>query len=44
VRAEEVPAVVEKALNVYEAKKRPGESFASWSRRHSVKELQEMFS
>jgi hypothetical protein len=29
---------------VYEEKKRSGESFVDWSRRHSMKELQEMFS
>jgi ferredoxin-nitrite reductase len=44
VRAEEVPALVEKVLGIYEARKKSGESFVSWTRRHAVKELQEMFS
>ncbi len=44
VRAEEVPALVEKVLGIYEAKKKPGETFVAWSRRHSMKELQELFS
>jgi ferredoxin-nitrite reductase len=44
VRAEEVPALVEKILGLYEAKKKTGETFVTWARRHPVKELQEMFS
>jgi ferredoxin-nitrite reductase len=44
VRAEEIPAVVEKILGVYEAKKKTGESFIAWTRRHSLKELQEILS
>jgi ferredoxin-nitrite reductase len=40
VRAEEVPALVEKILNTYEAKKKPGETFVTWTRRHSLNELQ----
>ena len=44
VRAEEVPAVVENVIRIYEVKKKPGETFVSWTRRHSVKELQEYFS
>ena len=44
VRADEVPALVEKVIRLYEAKKNSGETFVAWSRRHAVKELQEMFS
>ncbi len=44
VRATEVNALVEKVLVTYEAKKHLGETFVQWSRRHSVKELQEFLS
>lgn len=44
VRATEVNALVEKVFVTYEAKKTTGESFVQWSRRHSVKELQEFLS
>jgi ferredoxin-nitrite reductase len=44
VHVDEVPHLVEKILGVYETKKKNGESFVSWSRRHSLKELQELFS
>jgi ferredoxin-nitrite reductase len=44
VRATEVNALVEKVLVTYEAKKNRGETFVAWSRRHSVKELQEFLS
>ncbi len=44
VNATEVPALAEQILRTYQAKKQSGESFVAWSRRHSVKELQEMFS
>lgn len=44
VRAEEIPSLVEKTLGVYEAKKKQGESFVEWTRRHSMKELQEFLS
>ncbi len=44
VRASEVNALVEKVLVTYEAKKQRGESFVQWTRRHSVKELQEFLS
>jgi ferredoxin-nitrite reductase len=44
VRITELAALTEKILRVYEEKKRSGESFVDWSRRHSMKELQEMFS
>jgi ferredoxin-nitrite reductase len=40
VRAEEVPPLVEKVLGIYEAKKKPGETFVTWTRRHSLNELQ----
>ncbi len=42
VRAEEVPDLVEKALDAYERLRRPGETFVAWARSHSVKELQEI--
>src|SRR5437868_7208642 len=32
VRAEELPALVEKILGVYETKKKTGETFVTWSR------------
>jgi ferredoxin-nitrite reductase len=44
IRATEVPALVEKILVTYDAKKSRGETFVEWSRRHSVKELQEFLS
>lgn len=44
VRAQEIPALVEKVLGVYEARKQPGETFVAWTRRHSLKELQELLS
>ena len=44
VRASEVNALVEKILTTFEAKKNRGETFVQWTRRHSVKELQEFFS
>ncbi|MEO7413528.1 MAG: NirA family protein [Opitutaceae bacterium] len=44
VRATEVNGVVEKLLSGYGAEKKRGETFVAWTRRHSVKELQEKFS
>ena len=44
VRAVDVPPLVEKILAGFESKKKAGESFVTWSRRHSVNELQVMFS
>lgn len=44
VRAGEINPLVEKILTLYTAQKRRGESFVEWTRRHSVKELQEKFS
>jgi ferredoxin-nitrite reductase len=44
VRAGEVNTLVEKILATYEARKQRGETFAAWTRRHSVKELQEFLS
>jgi ferredoxin-nitrite reductase len=44
VRASEVNALAEKILTTFEAKKSRGETFAQWTRRHSVKALQEFFS
>ena len=44
VRATEVNEQIEAFLKTYEARKTNGETFVQWARRHSVKELQEMFS
>jgi ferredoxin-nitrite reductase len=44
IRAVEVNALIESFLTTYEARKQSGETFVQWSRRHTVKELQEMFS
>jgi ferredoxin-nitrite reductase len=44
VRAAEVNALIEKVLVNFEARKERGETFVQWTRRHSVKELQEFFS
>ncbi len=44
VRAEEVPALTEKILRAYNERKTSGETFVQWTRRHSVKELQEFLS
>ncbi|HVU31878.1 MAG TPA: NirA family protein [Opitutaceae bacterium] len=44
LRATEVPDLVEKAIGIYESHKRPGETFVEWTRRQSVKELQEVLS
>jgi ferredoxin-nitrite reductase len=44
VRITELAPLTEKILRVYEGKKQTGESFVEWSRRHSMKELQELFS
>jgi ferredoxin-nitrite reductase len=40
----EVPALLERVLRTYLDKRRAGESFAAFTRRHEVKLLQEMFS
>ena len=44
IRATEVSALTEQILRTYQARKKTGESFIEWSRRHSTKELQELFS
>jgi ferredoxin-nitrite reductase len=44
VRADEVPALVENLLAGYEQRKAVGESFVAWTRRHTVGQIQEMFS
>ena len=44
VRATEVPALTEKILRTYNTRKTSGETFVQWTRRHSVKELQEFLS
>jgi ferredoxin-nitrite reductase len=40
----EVPALLERVLKVYLKQRHPGETFAAFTRRHEVKQLQEMFS
>ncbi len=44
VAAEELPALVAKILSTYQQRHAPGETFVQWARRHSVGELQELFS
>ncbi|AOS46172.1 Sulfite reductase [ferredoxin] [Lacunisphaera limnophila] len=44
IAADELPALTEKVLVTYRTRCTPGESFVQWTRRHSVKELQEMLS
>lgn len=39
-----LPALLERVLTVFQQRRRPGETFAEFSRRHEVRELQEMFS
>jgi ferredoxin-nitrite reductase len=40
----EIPGLLERILKTYLARRQPGETFASFTRRHEVRELQEMFS
>jgi ferredoxin-nitrite reductase len=40
----EIPALLERVLKTYLTGRKSGESFASFTRRHEVKQLQEMFS
>jgi ferredoxin-nitrite reductase len=44
IAADEIPALVEKILLTYRDRRAAGESFVQWTRRHSVKEIQEMLS
>jgi ferredoxin-nitrite reductase len=44
VAAEELPPLVEKILVTYRDRRTAGETFVQWTRRHSVKELQEFLS
>ncbi len=44
VHAVEINALVDKVLATFQAKKSRGETFVEWTRRHSVKELQEILS
>ncbi|HYD83177.1 MAG TPA: NirA family protein, partial [Opitutus sp.] len=44
IRAEELPTLTEKIVRTYETKKHPGETFVQWTRRHTLKELQELLS
>ncbi|MCC7375614.1 MAG: NirA family protein [Verrucomicrobiales bacterium] len=41
---EQIPALLERALKVFLARRQPGETFAAFTRRHDVAQLQEMFS
>jgi ferredoxin-nitrite reductase len=41
---EELPALLERVLKTYLAQRAPHETFAAFTRRHEVKQLQEMFS
>ncbi|MBI3878002.1 MAG: NirA family protein [Verrucomicrobia bacterium] len=41
---DEVPRLLEHVLKTYQARRKSGETFAEFTRRHEVKELQEMFS
>lgn len=40
----DLPSLLERVLKTYQAKRQPGETFAAFTRRHEVKQLQEMFS
>jgi ferredoxin-nitrite reductase len=40
----EIPVLLERVLKVYLARRQPGETFAAFTRRHEVRQLQEMFS
>jgi len=40
----ELPSLLEKMLAIYQARRERGESFLYFTRRHSIKELQELFS
>jgi ferredoxin-nitrite reductase len=40
----EIPALLEQVLKTYVARRSRGETFAEFTRRHEVKQLQEMFS
>ncbi|NBR84399.1 MAG: NirA family protein [Verrucomicrobia bacterium] len=40
----DLPVLLERVLKTYQAKHQPGETFAAFTRRHEVKQLQEMFS
>lgn len=40
----QIPRLIEHSLKIYLQRREPGESFARFTRRHAVKELQEMFS
>jgi ferredoxin-nitrite reductase len=44
VRAAEINALVEKIFATYEARKKSGETFVQWTRRHSEGDLQELLS
>lgn len=44
VGADELPGLVDRILATWRSRRAAGESFVTWSRRHSVKELQELLS
>jgi sulfite reductase beta subunit-like hemoprotein len=41
---DELPTLLERVLKTYLAERTPHETFAAFTRRHEVKQLQEMFS
>jgi ferredoxin-nitrite reductase len=44
VASDELPVLIEKVLVTYRSRCTAGETFVQWTRRHSVKEIQEMLS
>ncbi len=44
LRSSEINTTVEKTLATYRARRSPGETFVEWSRRHTMKQLQEFLS
>ena len=40
----DIPALLERVLKTYQARRQTGETFSTFTRRHEVKQLQEMFS
>ena len=44
VRAEEIPSTVSRILSLYQERRQRGETLVQWSRRHTLKELQEWYS
>jgi ferredoxin-nitrite reductase len=44
ISSAEIPVLIERILNTYQARRKPRESFIDFTRRHELKELQELFS